>query len=191
MSMYRVRAAITGDLVAGGGLSTFYYDLAGGTAPQAATATLTFLSGIASNCSNRVTWTVDPTVGIINEQNGDIIGTQVVTGGVVPGTSGLEALPPSQQALMQLRTGVFQNSREVRGRLFIPGITEFDSVGGVLSAAAILDLDAAGEALIADATSTWVVWARPGNPPGSIGAMAPVQSVSVPTKFAVLRSRRD
>jgi len=198
-TLRRVQTVISGSLVNGGGISTHYFDTSVGAAQDAATAVLGFWATCVANLNNGVTFTVQPFVTERTAETGATTGVVAVTGGSVTGSTSFEALPAANQALLRLRTGVFSDGREIRGRLFIPGITEADhNVSGLL-AALKTQLEGAAVALRDSTTANWVVWRRPRLadplhvPPISAraGDKATVVSIEMWNKPAVLRSRRD
>jgi hypothetical protein len=105
-------------------------------------------------------------------------GPDVVTGGNGEG----ERLPFATQGLCRLRTNTFFGGRELRGRLYIPGLTEDHSDAGVPNAnfkTKVQDaLTLLGESALAVYSPTKHQWA-------TVGA------TSVWSQWAVLRSRRD
>lgn len=132
-----------------------------------------------------VTATIDPVVVTIDDFTGNVTGTVTGTQRVVVGTQSGELLPLATQGLIGFRTGIYATGREIRGRWFIPGMTETANVAaGVPSSSAILTFINAGNSLIG-AVPEFVVYSR------TKKASASVVSAYSPTKWAVLRSRRD
>jgi hypothetical protein len=183
--MYRIRTVING----GPGspwLSTMYFLESGGTALQAATAVSNFWGQVDSVLKNNVSWAVENDVTHIESTTGAPVGLSSVT---VPGGAGAavgDQMPPVTQGLIRWRTGVFAGTREIRGRTFVPGLTEQDSsVNGNLSSVAQVAFESAGATLIDDINSTFVIWSR-----AKLQA-APAVTATAWLSFAVLRSRRD
>lgn len=182
--MYRVRTVFTG-IQGSPWLSTMYFDsLGAGTAQQAVSAVGTFWGALDNFMGAGVAWATEADVADINSTTGqpeDVTSTTPSTGA---GSGGADLLPAATQGLIQWRTGVFANGREVRGRTFIPGLMETASTGGPSGTFASAAPTAAA-ALIADANSTLIIWSRANS------SFAPVTSGTLWTSFAVLRSRRD
>lgn len=185
MPMYRVHIVWTGQPANGDGLSTFYFDENAGTAAQAAAAVGTLINEIDSFVSPELNMYIPSEVAIIDPANGDILDVELVSDGDVDGIDSGTPLPFVSQGLVQLRTGVYNASREMRGRLFIPGVTTNRLSDGAPSSAYRTGLQAAFDNLRTDANSDWVVWSR------TRGLFASVTSNPVWNKFAELRSRRD
>ena len=171
--------------IVGGGLSSFHFNEAEGTATQQVAAVNTFLDSCATALSNTITWETDPQVATLNTATGALEGLEAVTpqsgGGSVSG----DILPPATQGVLKLTTELISNGRLVQGRLFLPGAVEADSTSGGPSLGYREIWDDAAAALIADANTGWQVWAR------TAGTAAPVAQATVWTKWGVLRSRRD
>jgi len=151
-----------------------------------------------------VSWQVQSEVDVVNETTGETISTwapaaPAVVNGAGPDTS---RLPIATALLVKYGTSTFLSGRRIQGRSFIsPLYSQMgDGVGTPTEPARALGI-AFGDALM-DAGLTplpFVVWRRPraadpdATPPVTArdGALAVVTSVTVPDKFAVLRSRRD
>jgi hypothetical protein len=176
-------------------LNQFHFPGSGATdAAAAASAASTFWQAISANMANNLSWTrsgeveeFDPATGLTTA----VHSTDPVSGA---GVNAAEMLPFTSQALVRWRTGVFQDGREIRGRTFIPGLTQDELADGLLLPAM--------QTLIANAAGTLAdllgVWSRPreasAGPPvveARAGQIVPVSASSVWNQFAVLRSRRD
>jgi hypothetical protein len=168
-----------------------YFDPAGGTAQQAATAVATFWGALDAFFTDDLTWLTESEVSEINPNTGALEGVVNVTSATAVGVNSAELLPNQNQLLIRWRTGEIGNKREIRGRTFVPGMTEGNSDGGIPASGIAAGALAAGDALIASANAQLVVWHRPTTPGGSDGEMADVISCSVWNKFAALRTRRD
>jgi len=166
-----------------------YFTTGGGTAQQAATAAGTFWGAVDALIRDDVTWTTGTEVEELNDSTGALETVNAIT--AVTGTGGdtTTDMATVLQGLVSWRTGTIVNGRELRGRTFIPGLTQNVNTAGLLSTAAQTAWTTAANALIADANSVYVIWHRPVN--GSGGQMAPVVTCSVTRKFSVMRSRRD
>ena len=196
----RVRTVFTG--VAG---SPFYNNLYFGTIadvinPQAcvdavdvAWTTLTSIMRID------LIGAIEAEVPIIEDTTGEIQSVVSTTGGVVDPTSAAEPLPTASQGLVRISTNTFLNGRRLRGRIFVPGLTEASQSTGVPNASTITSLAAMGMSLINDANTNLVIYRRPRpeedppnpNKPARDGASASAVSATGWGQFAVLRSRRD
>jgi hypothetical protein len=124
-------------------------------------------------------------VATVDSTTGDITALTAVTSQTGTGGSVGDALPYATQGLVRLRTGFFVGGKEIRGRIFIPGLTETDSDIGVPSSFVVGAWNTAVAALIADANSVLLVYSR------KHAAGEAVVSGSAWNKWAVLRSRRD
>jgi len=198
MPMYRVRTVFTG-LAGAPYLNTLFFDVAGGTAAQAVADAAGFWLGVQSSMDSELSWATETEVATINEATGAL--TAVTAVGSSSGVGGVvgPVLPTANQGLVRWSTASFVDGRRVRGRTNVPGITELGVDNGRLTAATITDIQTPADALIAGATSTFVIWNRPRKadptavPPitARVGTMAPVTGASVWNELAILRSRRD
>ena len=182
--MYRVRTEFTG-MQGAPWLSTMYFNDTGGTPQQAVTAVGAFWGAVDLHIDNEVDWTTLTDVETVAADSGqvvDITSTTPVTG---TGASSSEALPFATQALVRWRTGDFINGREIRGRTFIPGVTELFNDNGRPIAALVSTINTAAATLIGDANSLLDVWSRQN------GLARAVVTGSAWSEFAILRSRRD
>lgn len=182
--MYRVRTAITGGQ-GGPSLSTLHFNVVGGlTAANAVAATATFWTALRTRISNQLTMTVESDVATIDIATGQVTGITATAGAVVTGNDAGDPAPWATQGLIRWRTGIYVGGREIRGRTFIPGVTDTSTPLGVPSAAYLTDLNAAAAALIANAVSDLEVYspARREAAPAVLGQTW--------TNFASLRSRR-
>lgn len=193
--MFRVR--VVGEGWSGGpSLNTFYFDIG---APQQDSAQLcldrvhTAFAGVAPIYPAGVDHHVLPEVDIINHVTGELTDTQVgalpavVPGGAADGSQ----MSPAVALLLQLRTGTFSGGRRLRGRAFLsPLYSQMTDGAGTPTATALargiqMGADLLDEGIVGPAL---VVWRRP--KAGQPGIIGPVTSVTVPDRFAVLRSRR-
>lgn len=181
--MYRVRTQLTG-LFGLPGLSTMFFDEAGGSAQQAVNAVGAFWAGVVTNgVQNGFQYLTEPDVDVVNSTTGQITSTVQTTSASGSSSAAGEALPWATQGLIRWRTGVYSGGREIRGRTFLPGMLESNSFGIPL-ASWTTPMQGVVNALIADANSTLIVWSRKNQ------GFAPVVSGSVWQQWAVLRSRR-
>jgi len=109
-----------------------------------------------------------------------------VTSTVVTGTEGTEKLPPATQGLIEWRTGFFVGGREIRGRTFIPGLSNSSSAANGVPTSTWLTLAAAAStAIIGWTSSDFVVYSPTKHQKALVTAGQPWN------EWAVLRSRRD
>lgn len=167
-------------------------------AQDAADAAATFWGACDALMDNSVSWVIDPTVVEFEDTTGTPVAFRTVTTGSGTGAVSDISLPYAAQGLVRTFTGDVVNGHQVRGRIFIPGITRNNLGEGVLNTAAITAFDTAVGALISDADSIYSIWARPvdaehatENSPERVGSQHAVTSGSTASQFAVLRRRRD
>lgn len=165
---------------------------------DAADAVAAFWGSVDALMDSTTSWVVQPTVVEINEATGNPVAFHTVSGGTGTGAVADISLPYATQGLIRLFTGSVVNHHQVRGRIYVPGLTRNNLAEGTLNSTGISALDAAAEALIADADSSLVVWARPvdaehatEHSPERVGTIHPVVAAQVWDQFAVLTSRRD
>lgn len=182
--MYRVRTEFNG-LVGAPWISTMYFSDGGGSAAQAVAAVGTFWGSVDNVMDSEVDWRTLPDVETVDEATGNVTAVTQVTPVTGSGSLAAEALPIATQGLIRWRTGVYVSGREIRGRTFIPGLTETANDNGAPSAAVIGVLGTAGATLVSDANSVLVIWSRKN------ATAPPVVTTSTWGSFAVLRSRRD
>lgn len=182
--LYRVRTVFSG-VQGAPWLSTFFFRGSGGTAQQAATAVGNYWGAVDARMATTVSWAVESEVQTISDTTGQPVGSAAITPPTGGGGGAAAQLPVVAQGLLRLRTGSFLGGREVKGRCFIPGLTENDNDLGVPNASIVAVVDAAGAALVADANSILVVYSRANltNVTVSSAAMAPY--------WSYLRTRRD
>lgn len=190
MALYRVRTGIVGF---GGGpfLSTNFFDAAAGTATQAADAVRAFWAGLASLMTTGVLVQVEPEVAQLDTATGALTAILPVTEAVVTGTSSGDPLPAAAQALVRWGTGTFLNGRQLKGRTFIPTLTELANTNTRVNAAALSTIATQAQNLMTAANTDLVVWHRPTVALPSSGSFGLVTTHSTWDDWAVLRSRRD
>lgn len=188
--MYRVRTVFSG-VQGAPWLNTLYFDDGGGTAQQAATAAGTFWGAVDTYIYGGITWTTEADVANIDPITGVLEGVSSTTPVTGTGGGGSDPLPYATQGLVRWRTGVVVGTRELRGKTFIPGLTETGVTAALVTAAVVTAVNTASAALISDANSTLVAWHRPDPPGSSTGVSWNVVTGQMAPGFAVLRSRRD
>jgi hypothetical protein len=203
----RVTTTISGTYVNGGGLQTFHFAGGTGTAAQLCAAVGDFWNYNASVFVTGTSFVVEPEVLHIDDASGDLLAVTAGSTTTITGSAVSEPLSPATQGLIRWRTGVVEDSREIRGRTFLPAMCAADNDDGKPIAAALTVFNTMASNLIANANSELVIWRRPrkarpqvgspGDPwflPAQSqrdGSSATVTSSSAWTKWSVLRSRRD
>lgn len=134
----------------------------------------------------------NPNGDFFEETTGQVVSQAAPTAlpAAIAFTNANDALPFQTQALVRYLSGTFINGRRVSGRSYIPGWTELDNAGGVLSATAVTALNAFNTALGTTVVTPMSqrVWHRPGG--AGPGLTVPVLSRSASGAWSVLRSRR-
>lgn len=183
-TLYRVTTEFTG--VAGSPyFNTLVFDGSAGTAQQAANATRTFWAAIQGNLADTLRGQVQLEVVSFESSTGEPTSVSAVTSSQIVYTASNTMLPRASQGLVRLRTGVFVAGREIRGRIFIPCLTEVANDIGVPSTSIISTVNTAAAALIADANSDLVVYSLAHH------SSASVVSANMWSEWAQLRTRRD
>jgi hypothetical protein len=190
MVVLKVDTLITSDTSADGGLSQLFFLNPSSDAQACADAVTDFWDAILPVASTLWHFTVDTTVNVYNETDGELLSVQPVTSiGLVSGTLSGNPIPPSSQGLIKLNTTGIRNNRLIRGRVFVPGAVEdANDSFGLPAGAYKTALVAAAQGLVDDATANWCVWSRP--VAGSGGEAPTVVAVEAWDYWAVLRSRR-
>ena len=186
-NLHRVRVAISGGGVVGGGLTTFYVDeLTGLPDPADFGAFFDSLKGLIPD---QVNFNVPSTGDTIDAATGQLMGTW--TNGTpqnVGGTSGAD-FAAGVGARIVWETGVVRGGRRVRGSTFIVPLasTNLDPDGTWNPTAVTVPIKAAADVLLGRAVPP-VVWSRPRT--GLGGASVGITSSRVPVQVSWLRSRR-
>lgn len=182
--MYRVRTVFQG-VTGSPWVSTAAFDESVGTAQQAVTAVGAFWNAVDSLMEASVTWSTNADVETVTASTGQVTAVTATTPVTGNGTAATTGLPVATQGLVRWRTGVYVGGREIRGRWFIPGLSTAQNNDGAPTAAAVLTINNAASALIADPDTRLMIWSRKN------GQQISVTSGTAWTQFAVLRSRRD
>lgn len=186
-TLARIPVVLSGTGVVGGGLSTFYVDLA--SVDSAPDALESFYSVVAANSPDNVTFTVPGDGFTIDDTSSEINGTWSVA---AAGGSQVGAASSGFQMGVGCRvrwiTEGIRNGRHVIGTTFLcPLASSAFTTDGFLLTTVQSALNAAAGALIAS-TPIRIV-SRPLGPlPDGISSL--VQSGSVPLNVSWLRSRR-
>lgn len=167
--------------------STFHFDgNSQAIADDAAGAAVTFWNGMQAALTSQISRQVLPEVLAIDPVTGNALGSYVTAGGdLTAGGATGAPLPWTTQGLIRLRTGLYVAGREIRGRIFVPGLTEDANDNGRPNSSARSVMDSALSTLIADAGNQLEVWSP------TQGQHAAVTHGNAWTEWAVLRSRRD
>jgi hypothetical protein len=184
-------------------LSTIYFNETGGAiaadAAAAAAGVRAFwlsLQGIIADV-----WRADvqPEVAQVDAATGEVTTVQSATTAQVVMTASNTGLPQAVQGVVRLRTGDFIDGREVRGRIFIPGLTQASNNQGDLTSTAQSTILTAANAMRTDSATILAVYQREREPyinkkgeaiPHRDGSIHGVTACSVWSEFGVLRSRR-
>lgn len=187
--MLRVRTVFTGP-PGTPWLSTMYFQ--GNTQADADNAVVdvtAFWNAVDAGITSSASWSTEPDVADLDIATGDLVQSFSTTPGVGSGASAGDMLPTASQALVRWVTPGVVAGRRVRGRTFVPGVTEAFAAAGRPIAAYLTTLNTAAAALIASGTSNFSIWSRP--VPGRVGTAHSATSGSGWSDFAVMRSRRD
>lgn len=182
--MLRVETVLTGPQ-GSPYLNTMHFDAPDSQlgADDAAGAAALFWSDVDALMGASCAWQVGPVVEVVNPVNGQTTGLWNVTVQAGAGSAS-DPVPFASQVTVQLRTGVFVAGREIRGRIFIPCLTETNLVGGRVASAAVTSINVAAATLIGDSAALGI-WSRVN------GTITNVSSASANPNLSVLRSRRD
>lgn len=185
MALYRVRTAGTGAVGAPYVNTLNFSDSGGFTAQDCVDAVGTFWDSIKNLLHTSLTLTSEPAVAQL-ALDGTLQGVETTTPFSHSGTSGSEPLPFATQMLVQLTTDTVVNGRILRGRIFIPALTESSNDNGRPTAAAIAAVGIAATVLAGPTNLVFLgVWSRKWTTLGQ------VRAASAWSEFAVLRSRRQ
>jgi len=167
-------------------VSTMYFtgDDTQAGAEEANTAVGAFWESVDDIMDNSVSWSTDSLVAQLS-LTGELQDGFGVTPVTSTGETSGDALPWNTQALLQLRTGAYTNGREIRGRIFIPGLTEAANGDGVPSTATKNTINTAAATLAAVTSPDLAVWSR------AHASVSTVATASCWAQWATLRSRRD
>lgn len=156
-----------------------------GAADAAADAVWDFWQAIFTSQAAGLTLTVEPEVIQFDLSTGAPETVYATSEAPMTSSGGGDALPWGTQGLIRWRTGAFLGGRELRGRTFIPALTEGHNTAGRPAAALITILNNAAAALIADGASELMVYSP------TKSAIATVVTGTGWSEWAQLRSRRD
>lgn len=192
----RSRATISTNAGTDTALLTYYWDSTGAAptalATEAHARVRAFWEAVKGLVPSTSSLTITAEVDEIEETTGQIVGQIVGTlPAAVTFSSALEYLPLQTQALMSLNTGTFIAGRRLKGRQFLPGMTEGSNTSGGNVAAATLTTLGTGATALSTTVVTAMnqrVWHRPQGGTGGLSAI--VTSRVINPRWAVLKSRR-
>lgn len=186
MALLRTSTVWTGS--AGSPYFTQNYFLGAGDATHATsciTALWTFLGAIASYIDDALVESISGDVEVIDVASGQILNVHSVTGAVQGGTATGDALPTLCQGLLRLNTGAYVAGRQLKGRMYLPGMMESNNtVVGLPSAGMIGAINTAAATFIASA-------ADPAVYSHTHSYATSVNSATLSPKWSYLRTRRD
>jgi len=168
--------------------SLMYFTWVSGTEQDHLDEVAAFWGAIDARIDNNVSWATEDDMAIVESSTGEIVSVEVGSGGTGTGGGTSDPLPAATQGLVNWLTGAFVGGRQVRGKCYIPGLCEDDNTAtGVMVGTTQTIIQNAADALIANTSA-----------PGPLSVFSRVNlvretvtSATVPTKWAVLRSRRD
>lgn len=191
MTIARIRSVWTGPQIVGGGVTDLYFVTDVIQADAVAANVKTFWDSIIGNMADGNQVVVEPEVVFLNEATGAVVNfAQTPTLAPSVGGSSADPLPPATQALIRWQTAGIVNNRRVRGRTFLPAMTESVSTEGVPSGFLPAEVEDAILDLLGQGDGELVIWSRPVEG-GRIGSLHVVTGGGLWDQFAVLRSRRD
>lgn len=194
MAIFRIQARWSG-FTGAPGYSAFHFDAAtagAGPTPQAcADAVRTLLVSWGNYLPGGVSVAVESEVQRLEESTGTLIGFEQVTPGSAVSGSGTSSYSAATGAVIIWNTAGVRRGRRIQGRSFVVPVS-----GAALTSTGQISTPAqtalqSGATAFADSITGPVVWARPSGPGASDGQIASITAARVPTKVAVLRSRRD
>lgn len=198
-SVFRTTATWQGFIGAPGYTKLSFIGVVGTAGADAATAaTRTFLNAFATWVPTGGTIQVAREVGEYDEVTGQLIGeiAAASTPAVINGTFAATYAGGSG-AFIGWRTGTIWQGHRVQGRTFITPAGGIYEANGTLTSAAIATAQSAGDALIADSTTVFAIWAKrftvgtDGKPHQTNGAAFQVQTAFMRDRASGLRSRRE
>lgn len=197
-TLLRVRTVFTG----GPGaplLNTLFFE--GNTptdATNAAAATRAFWNAFQGIICDVWKADVQPEVVMLTPDDGSPILVYPTTSTQIVMAASNTGLPQANQAVIRLRTGAYEDGREIRGRIYVPGLNQNSNNQGDVATGTASTLLTAANTLIG-ATAQLVVYRRERKAyvnkkgvaiPYRAGSYAPVTAASVWNEFGMLRSRR-
>lgn len=184
LSMFRLRSVFTGVAGCPWYVNTHHEGTISSEAEAAATALQAFWQTQQATIPGPIRVDIEQTAVVIDPATGLQTGQLPVSAHSVSFSSSGAGLPHQVQALIRLGTGSYEGGRQIKGRIFVPGLITGASTGqGTLNANVITSLQAAATTLSTD--SKLVIYSKKNK------SATRVQTVSVWDQFATLRTRRD
>lgn len=185
--MWRIKTIITGP-VGGDAFSQLLFSKLPGLDPADAQERVgAFWNSYRAYMSTDYTALVQSDADVVDVDTGNLIEVSDLPSTLsYAGTDEGDRLPPQTQGLARMGTGVYVAGRQLRGRMFLPGVTESNSTNGAPGSGY---LDAVGDALNALVDTSLTVFPLIYSRTHHVAA--PIATNSVWTKWASLRSRRD
>lgn len=182
----RVRVALSGDAVVGGGVATHYFQNTTLEAQDCVDAVGVLWGTLDGDMTPDLSWATEAEVDVVEDTTGITVDAVITTPTSGVGTMAGDMLPPMCQGLITWRTNAFPGGRRLIGHTYLPGMGEgnSDASGRPLAAWQTRTSDAA-EAFVETPVVQPCVLSR------AYGTSVFINSDLVPLKWAVLRSRRD
>lgn len=172
----------------------FFAGTGSASATEAALAHRAFWTALAPFINPAYSVNVDDEIVELDVQTGAPTAVYTEATTAQAGTLNSQPLSFATQGLIRLLTPTFVGSRRVRGRMFVPGLTEDSTQGGKPDVTFMSNVNAALATWFGtiDPSAPLVVWSRPiTGAGGRPGTQHEVDAVTIWDQFAVLRSRRD
>ena len=147
----------------------------------------TFWNDIKSYIQEDTIVQVSNEIDVVDIDTGNIIDvTTIDPVDAVLGTDSGQALPWATQGLARFVTGVYVSGRALRGRLFIPAITESNNVAGIPGSGMLSAVNGAITSMTsAGLDASMAVYSRTHH------VAAPTVGGNMWNQWSILRSRRD
>ena len=121
----------------------------------------------------------------VNVASGEPVGLSNTTPATGTGGSGNGPIPLASQGLVRWLTGVFVDGRELRGRLFIPGVQGARTENGRPTSTFLSNVAGFVNEFLSNYESSFVIYSR------AHRQMENVPAASIWGQWAILRRRRD
>jgi len=166
--------------------SSMHFDHTLGSSTQDSVDTVkAFWDALKAKMTNLLVIHIDPVVTQLDPVTLEPIGLDTVTGYTINCSGSTDALPFQTQGCILWNTGVWIGGRQVRGKTYIPGITEAENdQPGVPGAGMLSAMATAAAAVVTPVDGVPVVASR------THGGAIPISAAQVSLKWALLRSRR-
>lgn len=198
-SVFRTTATWQGFLGSPGYSKLSFIDVVGTAGANGVTAaTRTFFNAFANFIPSGATIQVAREVAEYDEVSGTLLGElaatstpAIITGAAASVYSGGSGM------FVGWRTGTIWQGRRVQGRTFLVPMSGINEANGTLTSAVIAAAQSAADALIADPSSVFAIWARrftlgtDNKPHQTNGAAFQTQSAFIRDQASGLRTRRS